>query len=765
MTAGAGEFVAFDNEGNYEKDHAAEAEAIIGQAVELMSRSTALELVWSGNPQGVEGSIQALQAQLKAVRDGELRMAVVAPMKAGKSTLVNTLVGYEFLPARGEAMTTLPTRIVLDRLATEEELAAPDGLRPVMRLAGADARQLERLLEAVRKQLPESAKRITDKHPHLSGLAKRISSGELATIDTEVTGRVAVQRALHDLNDLLRLAEMLGLSSAARLTDIPVVHTLYWSPNARASEAPGRLVVIDTPGPDEAELARVLAPVVERQLRDSHIVFAILDYTKMNNEADKKVRDLMRSALAVIGQEKLYAIVNKIDQRDTATGRGLTDEQIVGSVGTILGMPKDLAGQRVFRMSAELALRSALVLGDIAGGRLREVAASESARRFLEKARPFEDLADVLEEYSDEGGAARLERLARRAWTKNGLLDEFLESAIADLRARALPLAIEAALKRTVREVDDLVTAVRARRDLIGRESSELTEAAGRLSTELRTVDKFRQTVTTPDEIADKTVAAVGKILDEAVRKGDAVVATMEGEAGGGGQRRYDSDSEARMFIQATTAGPSATIELRLGHAREQAEAEIIAAAGRYLAAESSNIEPVLERAADSLDAQFNFKFRPPDVSLTLSEAPEMAAPEHQSRSWTTTETRTRAEYRWYTLWAWPHQVTETVSVPHSSSYYTVDISVLADNLRGSLRDRVTHIHAELSGQVKQVLVSRMTEYLNEVEAYLRRYQKLLQQSAKDNQLQEQERKQLREVLDGFLAEAVALQGALREGE
>ena len=98
--------------------------------------------------------------------------------------------------------------------------------------------------------------------------------------------------------------------------------------------------------------------MVREQLLQSHIVFAVLDYTHMHNQADEKVRKLMRPTLEVIGQDKLYAIVNKIDQRDSELGTELTDEQLVRMVGSALAMPEDLARERVFRISAEFALRS-----------------------------------------------------------------------------------------------------------------------------------------------------------------------------------------------------------------------------------------------------------------------------------------------------------------------------------------------------------------------------------------------------------------------
>ncbi len=40
-------------------------------------------------------------------------MPIIASMKAGKSTIINAFIGSEFLPARTEAMTALPTAVVL----------------------------------------------------------------------------------------------------------------------------------------------------------------------------------------------------------------------------------------------------------------------------------------------------------------------------------------------------------------------------------------------------------------------------------------------------------------------------------------------------------------------------------------------------------------------------------------------------------------------------------------------------------------------------
>ncbi|MCI5151443.1 MAG: dynamin family protein, partial [Candidatus Electrothrix sp. MAN1_4] len=50
-----------------------------------------------------------IKHQLNLLERLELRMTIVAPMKAGKSTIINALIGQELLPSHSAAMTTLPT--------------------------------------------------------------------------------------------------------------------------------------------------------------------------------------------------------------------------------------------------------------------------------------------------------------------------------------------------------------------------------------------------------------------------------------------------------------------------------------------------------------------------------------------------------------------------------------------------------------------------------------------------------------------------------
>lgn len=148
-----------------------DAVELIDQVVQVLSQAQELELSWSGHVDGEAGAVAAMRQEWEAVRGGELRMSVVAPMKAGKSTLVNAIVGYELLPARAAAMTTLPTRIVLDRRLTETELAeqGADAFRPVLDLREQDAVRFDMLVKAIRNHVaPSQAEQEQARYPHLA---------------------------------------------------------------------------------------------------------------------------------------------------------------------------------------------------------------------------------------------------------------------------------------------------------------------------------------------------------------------------------------------------------------------------------------------------------------------------------------------------------------------------------------------------------------------------------------------------------------------
>ena len=95
---------------------------VLSQVQDLMNyASQTLETPNSKDRRCAEHA-KSIENEITKVKNLELRMAIVAPMKAGKSTIINAIVGQDILPSRTQAMTTLPTEIVFSKEVTEPKL-------------------------------------------------------------------------------------------------------------------------------------------------------------------------------------------------------------------------------------------------------------------------------------------------------------------------------------------------------------------------------------------------------------------------------------------------------------------------------------------------------------------------------------------------------------------------------------------------------------------------------------------------------------------
>src|SRR5919202_3997845 len=94
---------------------------LLGEISALMNRAST-DLSSDSSGEKYAKFQQEVTKAARNVEDLELRMAIVAPMKAGKSTIINAIIGQEILPSRNAAMTTLPTEIVLNAELTEPTL-------------------------------------------------------------------------------------------------------------------------------------------------------------------------------------------------------------------------------------------------------------------------------------------------------------------------------------------------------------------------------------------------------------------------------------------------------------------------------------------------------------------------------------------------------------------------------------------------------------------------------------------------------------------
>ena len=263
---------------------------------------------WSKNPQGVQAELDSLSQHLAHVRELELVMPIVAPMKAGKSSLINAIVGYQLLPARANPMTTLPTKIVLvDGMDLDQpELEIPASLQNLYTLAE----------EAIYKAI-QGGWKLPDGHSYLNNLAMDIANQRLGPLKRTHAGISAVHSILARLNDQMRMLAFADpdLDLLNEVEDLPVLRTGSLHSYQAGDIKAGRLVIIDTPGPNENAIAARLSQVLERQLANSHVVLVVLDYTQMGSDAAQDIRDRLSRHLAIIGPKRLFAVVNKVDAR------------------------------------------------------------------------------------------------------------------------------------------------------------------------------------------------------------------------------------------------------------------------------------------------------------------------------------------------------------------------------------------------------------------------------------------------------------------
>ena len=293
-------------------------------------------------------SQKQIAQEIKKVDNLELRMAIVAPMKAGKSTIINAIVGQDLLPSRNAAMTTIPTKISFDHATDKPKLTLSTNTLQVFQNIW------ESLHQKINHLSTSELEQVISQYPHLQNLANKIKSDRFY-IPAEVSGKENISLVLTQLNDLVRLCCSLDpcLDPLNKLEDVPEVKTPFWrSNNTEQAKHLGNLVIVDTPGANEAGDNLRLTAVVEQELKRCSIVLIVLDFTQLNNKAAEAVKRQVQPIIDVIGKDNLYVLVNKVDQRLSGD---MTSEEVQKFIYSDLDLSKSQDSSRIFEISARQA--------------------------------------------------------------------------------------------------------------------------------------------------------------------------------------------------------------------------------------------------------------------------------------------------------------------------------------------------------------------------------------------------------------------------
>jgi GTPase SAR1 family protein len=482
--------------------------------IELLEQISALmgsasTQLWSKD--GTENKYEKYREQIaneaRKVENLELRMAITAPMKAGKSTIINAIVGQELLPSRNAAMTTLPTEIVFNTELKE----------PVLKLSTTIVSSFQETWLVLKRKIEEfGIDRIQERiaqYPHLIELLEEIQDKVGFPIRAKTYGRDEILKTLASLNDIIRLCSKIApLADPLRsLTDVPRIETPLLRTQATAQpQILGNLVIVDTPGPNEAGENLRLAAVVEEQLQKSSLVLIVLDYTQLKTKAAEDVKEEVEKVIQIRGKENLYVLVNKIDQR---TDSDMTPEQVRQFVAAEFGIDDSGNTDRVFEISARRAFYATNFQLELQQQPNISIDRMQTARALAQQA--FGDMWEIL---FQNANVDQMQQASQQVWNRSGFAP-FLDQAINALMAEAAPRCIRDALNIARVRLVELRDGVKLRRSAITRDADNVKAEIDRLEQDLLSLKDLKECPTGLREKAEEKKSELNRRLKVTLKR------------------------------------------------------------------------------------------------------------------------------------------------------------------------------------------------------------------------------------------------------
>ena len=252
---------------------------------------------------------EILRGEYIKLEELEMVLAVVGTMKAGKSTTINAIAGMEILPNRNAPMTAIPTLIKHTK----------GQKRPRFIFSEKASQPINQLVQDLKKAFND--KNYQPEIEHLKSdydlyeLVQKIQRG--TKVVHQALDEHRVIKALQAINDLARIAPLFNLEfpfeQYREINQLPVIE-IEFTHLKELPENTGKLILLDTPGPNEAGQAH-LRPMLQDQLKKASAVLVVMDYTQLKSEADAQVQYDLKT-ITNIAQDRVYALVNKFDNCD-----------------------------------------------------------------------------------------------------------------------------------------------------------------------------------------------------------------------------------------------------------------------------------------------------------------------------------------------------------------------------------------------------------------------------------------------------------------
>ena len=740
-----------------------------------------------------ESKYDQFQAQIKAagqnVADLHLRMAIVAPMKAGKSTIINAIAGQELLPSCAVAMTTIPTEIVFDSEVTQPTLhLTKDTLTLFKDLENYLQQEVNRVgIEPLQKRL--------DRYPHLFDLFAKIATSKDFTLAENTTGPQAISKTLNRLNHVIRLYSVIDPSQdpLAKLRDIPCIKTPWLSiSRTKQAAASGSLTIIDTPGPNEAGEGLHLTAVVEEQLRRSSIVLIVLDFTQLNSEAAENIKKQIQPIVESIGKDNLYILVNKIDQRREGD---MTPEQVQDFVVADLGL-SDRNGSRIFEVAAVRAFTAAKFLLEVQQNPKIQLLQIQSLTSLAQ-----EVLGIDWDEELEDINVKIMAKKALKLWKKSGFAP-FISKAISELMANAAPQCMTNALNLSRHHLLAIRDDLNLRNQAISQDTAKIQDEIKFLENDLSYLESCRDRLSSLAEIKTKLQETLQNILEQlkqeaaidvenifteeeyeqadAIKKADINARNLlmsnlgdfelfpkwvsENLKAGieyktSGTVSFKTELEAEYFTQEAIGKARVHLEELILKVSQDIEAEIKQAREnieKFLIEETKDI---IERAKNRLQDNFDIELKLPSPIITSDQEIQIEKQLVKTKSRLVDDgyeellIKKRAWYYWFG--AIPFYSQEKRRKPYKKEdYYAVYVHEIVEQINISSDLFIDDIQQKVTIYIEQELHQQVDSFFMKLDKYLGNYLSSLQQAQSDRQLSLEQRDKLASNLEQLVPKA-----------
>ena len=690
-------------------------------------------------------------------------------------------------------MTTVPTRIALVNKSKSQKLSLTEGTVKSLHDS------VNGLRDEIRVIGHESAEEKISRYPHLTELLNKINGDIDFLFSSEYITTPNIKSILTAINDLPRITNRIKPElNPLQQEDfrLPTITTPYWNMiSGDHDNKMGRLVIIDTPGPNEAGEGLGLSGIVEQQIRTSSMVLIVLDFSQLYGCAAQEIKRKVQPFIELIGNENLYILVNKVDLR--TEDDPMTPEKVMDFVRADLGISNQKNEAYVFEVAARWALCAAEFLSELHKDPSLTKDEMKTARALAEQVFGID-----WEEDFEDSTLEILEKKARRLWKKSGF-EPFLKNAINLLIANAAPRSINSAIKLAKAHLKSLNENCTLRKSAIMVDKNKLDEAIKLLEEDLTILDNCRKRIQAVENTRKhlknnlssllKDLLQLSKVeTDEFFSKKDFDSQNIVRQIDIGARNllltpisdmklfpdwlsdaifnklqyndykelEFESLKEAEDFSNAAILYSKNKSSTYLCQARQRTKSEISKARKELVDFLEAETRPIIKRAYKRLNEAFDVKLTIPDIKISDDDQLIEVVPQVQKNSRFVsggTETITKKKRVWY-HWFFlvPKEIETQISLPDvEKKYFTVSMETLIQQINSSIENNIQAINFGLDEYIDGDFQYKINQYFSELDLYFSSYRRSLQQAQKDQKLESKAKEDLVSNLDILIRDSI----------